>query len=183
MNILVVYKSLSGFTEKYAKWIAEDLQATCIELQHVRSNMIDENTIIVFGGSLHAIGINGYKHLKKIIKNCRYKELILFAVGASPKKVGIENELIAANFKTKEEKENHLFYLRGGFDYSKLDIWNKMLMTLLKIKIKSKTANKRTGDESGMLASYEKPLDATRRENVNDIVLYIRQTHQAKRVH
>lgn len=174
MNIIVVYKSLSGFTEKYAKWIAEDLKTDCLNIKNFNSRLINEDTIIIFGGSLHAVGINGFRTLKRKIRKSNYKQLLVFAVGASPKKSGIEKEIKEANFKKNEGKATHLFYLRGGFDYSKLDFLNKILMTLLKFKIQSKKSGSRTGDEKGLLASYEKPLDVTRRENINVILDYIK---------
>ena len=173
MSIIVVYKSLSGFTEKYAKWIAEDLHAAAIELDLFTPSLLNKDTVLIFGGSLHAIGINGYQKLKRTIREQKYKELVLFAVGASPHNLGIEDEIKRANFKTIEEQAIRLFYLRGGFDYSKLDLVNKLLMKLLKIKIKSKKESKRSSDEKGMLALYEKPMDATKRENIQGIVTYV----------
>lgn len=174
MKIVVVYKSLSGFTEKYAGWIADELQAECTDLGSFEPGMVEKDTIIVFGGSLHAVGINGYRTLRKKLKNTEFRELVLFAVGASPGKPGLEDEIREANLRTEEERNIHLFYMRGGFDYSKLGIWNRFLMTLMKWKIKSRKEEERTSDEKGMLASFEKPLDATKRENINDIVNYVR---------
>lgn len=175
MNTVIVYKSLSGFTEKYAKWIAEDLHTTAIELDSFTPSVLNKETVLVFGGSLHAIGINGYKKLKRTIREQNYKELVLFAVGASPYKPGIEDEIKRANCKTIEEQAIRLFYLRGGFDYSKLNITNRLLMQLLKMKIKSKDESKRSSDEKGMLVSYEKPMDATKRENTQKIVTYVNE--------
>jgi hypothetical protein len=169
-----VYKSLSGFTEKYARWIAEEFTATCIDIKTFRPNMVNESTVLIFGGSLHAIGINGYQMLINKLTKCKYKELVLFAVGASPYKKGIETEIVDANLKTPEERRGRLFYLRGGFNFSKLDIRNKILMQLLKLKILSKNERKRSADEKGMLASYDRPMDATKRENIADIVSYIK---------
>lgn len=174
MSIVVVYKSLSGFTEKYARWIADELQAECTDIGSFEPGMVNEDTIIVFGGSLHAVGINGYKTLRKKLNNTEFRELVLFAVGASTAKPGIEDEIREANLRTEEEKNIRLFYMRGGFDYTKLGIWNRFLMTLLKWKIKSRKEEERTADEKGMLASFDKPLDATKRENINEIVDYVR---------
>lgn len=33
MKIVVVYKSISGFTKKYAEWIAEELEADLLRLE------------------------------------------------------------------------------------------------------------------------------------------------------
>lgn len=174
VNYIVVYKSLSGFTEKYAQWIAQEFKCVCIDIKDFRTNMVDEGSIVVFGGSLHAVGINGYKMLIIKLTKCKYKELVLFAVGASPYKNGIENEIAEANLTKNDEIKSRLFYLRGGFDFSKLNIWNKVLMQLLKLKILSKKKLHRTADEKGMLSSYAHPLDLTKRENIADIVSYIK---------
>ncbi|HBD95235.1 MAG: hypothetical protein A2015_09515 [Spirochaetes bacterium GWF1_31_7] len=174
MKNIVIYKSLSGFTKRYAQWIAEDLHTTAIELGKFKSHMIEKDTIIIFGGSLHAIGINGYKKLNKILKDREYNELVLFAVGASPYKDGIENEIKKSNCIETDENKIRLFYLRGGFNYAQLDPWNKFLMILLKLKIMNKKPEIRTPDEKGMLASYQNPIDATKKENTREIVNYAR---------
>ena len=66
------------------------------------------------------------------------------------------------------------FYLRGGFDYSKLDFKNKALMNLLKFKIKMK--KKRTPDEIGMLNAYSHPLDVVSAKNIAPLIDYV--THK-----
>lgn len=174
MKTFVIYRSLTGFTEKYARWIAEELQAECMDLGGFEPGMVNRDTVIVFGGSLHAVGIKGYRTLRKRLKDAEFRELVLFAVGASPERPGIVDEIREANLRTEEEKSIHLFYMRGGFDYSKLGIWNRFLMTLLKWRIRSRKEEKRTADEKGMLASFENPLDATKRENINEIVDHVR---------
>ena len=153
--------------------IADELGTKSIDLKTFDKSMIDVNTLVIYGGSLHAVGINGFKEFKK--KSCGiYKSLIVFAVGASPKKEGVERELIDSNFNDEEKENIRLFYLRGGFDNSKLDIKNRILMRLLKMKIQIKKENKRTGDEKGMLAAFKKPLDAVNRENIKELADYVR---------
>lgn len=174
METVVVYASISGFTKKYAGWIAEDLEAECVDLSDIRALALPEDAVVVFGGSLHATGINGYAKLRRYLAGRRIKELVVFAVGASPARPGVEEEIRKANFRTGEEKAVRLYYLRGGFDFSRLDPLNKMLMTLFRMKIKAKREEDRNPDERGMLSSFDIPLDATKRENVREIVEYVR---------
>ncbi|EOR27090.1 hypothetical protein [Clostridium sp. C8] len=47
------------------------------------------------------------------------------------------------------------------------------LMTLLKIKIKMK--KELTSDEKGMLACYDRPVDFTRRKNIDEIINYVKK--------
>jgi menaquinone-dependent protoporphyrinogen IX oxidase len=105
MSIFVVYKSISGFTKKYAAWIAEDLNVSAYELNEFKKITLHENDIVVFGGSMHAIGINGFKEIKKYLSNRKFRKLIVFAVGASPKKAGIEQEIIDNNFNESDQKK------------------------------------------------------------------------------
>ena len=67
-----------------------------------------------------------------------------------------------------QEQQEYIkfFYLRGGFDYSKLKPFDKVLMTLLKWKIKNKKKEELTTDEIGMLAIYDKPVDFTMKKNI-----------------
>ena len=45
-------------------------------------------------------------------------------------------------------------------------------MTLLKWKIKLK--RHKTPDEKGMLAAYSKPMDFTKKENIKELLEYVR---------
>jgi len=45
-------------------------------------------------------------------------------------------------------------------------------MTLMKWKIKLKRHKK--ADEKGMLAAYHKPMDFSRKENINELLEYVR---------
>ena len=58
MKTIVIYKSKTGFVRKYAEWIAEDLLADIFEVSKVNINMLAKYDTVIFGGSLHAVGIN-----------------------------------------------------------------------------------------------------------------------------
>lgn len=168
MRTVVIYRSISGFTKKYATWIAEDLQADLYDARKVNVEKLAAYDLILFGGSLHAAGINGVKLLKRNLHRLAGKKLILFAVGASPASENVLEEIKNENFSAEEQQSITFFYLRGGFDYSKLDWFNKFLMLLLKVKLRLKKT--RTPDEVGMLAAYSKPLDCTKKANIKPIV-------------
>jgi len=170
---LVVYKSISGFTKKYAEWISQDLACSCVRVEELSTYELSQYDSLIFGGSMHAVGINGYKQFKKQLGKEDFKKLVVFSVGASPYFEGIVEEIKAKNFVTPEEKNLPLFYLRGGFDFSKLDFPNKVLMQLLKFKILVKKT--RTPDETGMLAAYSRPLDTTNKKHIEPLMDFVRQ--------
>lgn len=172
MKVVVVYRSISGFTRRYAGWIAEELKADLFDAGEASLDRLLGYDLIIFGGSLHATGINGVAVIKDNLARLVEKKIIIFMVGASPSREGLVEEVRDANFTPAQRQGIAFFYLRGGFDYSKLDLTNKALMTLLKVKLSLKS--ERTPDEKGMLAAYDKPLDCTRRENIKALVDHAR---------
>ena len=172
MKTVVIYKSKTGFTKKYAEWIAEDLAADIFDVSQININILNTYDTIIYGGSLHAVGINGVKLITQNIEKLKGKKIVVFATGASPSRETVINEIADKNFTTEQRKYIKLFYLRGGFNYSKLSPFDKVLMTLLKWKIKSKKQENLTKDEIGMLAVYDKPVDFTVRKNIDEIITY-----------
>lgn len=171
MKVVVIYKSKTGFTRKYAQWIAEDLSADIFELSKVNINMLEPYDVVVYGGSLHAVGINGVQWITKNLDKLKDKKVIVFATGASPLREEVVEEVKNKNFTAEQQKNIQFFYFRGGFNYSKLNPFDKILMTLLKWKLKRK--KELTTDERGMLAAYNKPMDFTSKKSIEALVNYI----------
>lgn len=170
MRSVVIYKSKTGFSKKYAQWIAEELSADIFEVSKCNIESIKRYDVVVYGGSLHAVGINGINFITKNFDKLKSKKIIIFATGASPARENVLNEVINRNFNPEQQNYIKLFYLRGGFDYNKLGFVDKALMKLLKLKIKRK--KELTPDEKGMLSAYDKPVDFTKKENIKELVTY-----------
>lgn len=173
MKTLVTYKSKTGFTEKYARWIAEELSADLLSASKVKSGTLANYDTIIFGGSLHAVGINGVNLIKSNLAALKDRKIAVFAVGASPFREDLIKELRDRNFNRADQSRIRLFYMRGGFDYGKLGIIDKILMTLLKWKLQKKGGL--TDDEKGMLSAYNKPADFTNKDNIKELIAYIKQ--------
>jgi len=172
MKTVVVYKSISGFTKTYAEWIAESLGADLFSVDSVPDSVFSDYETIVFGGSLHAAGINGVKFINRNFEKLAEKKLVVFAVGASPNREGIPAEVLNKNFSDERRKAIAFFYFRGGFDFAKLDPANRILMSIFKWFLKRKKA--KTEDEQGMLEAYDKPMDFTDRGSVEPLLEYVR---------
>lgn len=173
MKTVIIYKSKTGFTKKYAQWIAEALSADVFEVSKANVDMIKQYDNIIYGGSLYAVGITGLKFITKNFDKLKDKKLIVFATGASPSSQRVIDEVVSKNFTSEQQKYIKFFYLRGGFDYKKLKFFDKFLMNLLKLKIKSKAKDKLTKDEIGMLAIYDRPTDFSSKKNIGAIVNYM----------
>lgn len=168
VKIVVVYTSLSGFTAAYAKWIAEEVSADLFTLEEISVGLLQNYSVVVYGGSLHMVGITGYKRLQKYLLQLPDKKLVLFTTGASPQRDETVEEVRNANLSAEEQKTIPFFYFRGGFNYDRLDLLNKILMTLLKWKLK--LIRNKTPDMLGMLNVYDHPMDFTRRDAIAQLV-------------
>ena len=172
MKTLVFYSSKTGFVKKYAEWIADVLKADLLTFDNVDCRTLRSYDTIIYGGGLYAGGINGIGRIKKNLTKLEGKKIIVFASGASPWSAKVLNEVRDKNFTPEQQKNLRFFYLRGGFDLTKLGFFDKFLMKLLKIKIMSKKKKgiPLDGDETGMLNAMENPVDFTKKENINELV-------------
>ncbi|MGE5582981.1 MAG: flavodoxin domain-containing protein [Bacillota bacterium] len=173
MKTIVIYKSKTGFVKRYAEWIARELSADIFEASRVTPDQFAAYDTVIYGGGLYAAGINGIKLITLNLDRLKGKKVVIFASGASPATEEAINDVINKNFTAGQLKQIRFFYLRGGFDYSKLKLVDKILMTLLKWKLKRK--KDLTPDEKGMLHAYEKPVDFTNQKNIKDLIAYVRQ--------
>ncbi len=165
MQTIVVYKSISGFTKKYAEWIADELNADIFKLSQTNKNILEKYDTIIYGGGLHAVGIAGLKKMKKMLQEIKNKKLLVFATGASPRKKGLIDKIKKDNLNNENIE---LFYFRGGFDFGKLSLGYKILMFIFVNILKLKP--KKTEDDIGMISAYEKPVDFTKKEYINDLI-------------
>ncbi len=77
MKILVTYKSKTGFTKKYAKWIAEELNCETKDIKNVSSKDVAKYDLVIHGGWIFGGVISGCKKIKSFAP----KQLIVFGVG------------------------------------------------------------------------------------------------------
>ena len=168
MKTIVVYKSKSGFVKNYAEWIAEELTAELFEASKVTPDMLVAYDTIIFGGGLYASGINGVKLITGNMDKLKGKKIVVFFTGASPAREDIMPEIRDKNFTPEQQKHISFYYLRGGFDFSRLGIIDKVLMTGMKWMLKRK--ENLTPDERGMLSAYEKPVDFTNKKYISQLI-------------
>lgn len=172
---IILYNSKTGYTKKYAEWIAWELAAEISDQKNFNSERYKEFDNIIFGGSLYATGISGIKKFMKSLEGMESKKIMVFATGLSIKSEEVRTEVMKANFKTPEEKLIEFFYFRGGFDFSKLPATDKFLMKMKKISIerKAKKGTELTSDEKGMLAVYDHAVDYTSQRYIRGLVEYV----------
>ena len=170
---LVLYTSTYGSTHKYAQWIAEAADADLMDASKTNPDILAGYDTIVFGGSLHAVGITGVKIITDNYEALREKKLIVFGVGCSPGRDRDLQRVWEANFTGEMRDRISFFYARGAFNFEKLHFVDKMMMRLLRMKLKRK--KNLDQDSKNLLACYDHPVDFTNRKNIEPVIACIRE--------
>ena len=176
MNEAVVYCSQTGFTEKYARWLAEELDCVATPFR-MRSDVdLDTTDLLVFCSWFHAASIKGARWLKKAMESHPNLPVIVLATGATPRpgagwstEDGI-NEAFARTFPKSEYPDLPCFYCHGGYDFDKLGAADKLAMRMF-YKMHGKSEDPK---EREMLAIMRKGFDGTRREYLAPLLEYVR---------
>jgi len=173
LKAAVLYRSKTGFTKKYAEWIAEDLSVDAHDLDDVRnlSELLQGIDTLVFGGGLYAIGINGLKKLLADESMRDIRNVFIFCTGLSIDSDEVQREIYENNIKGIDRLNIKLYYYRGGFDFKKLNRLDQLLMRMLKLKIVLKKKRKAlASDELGMLAVFNRQVDFTDQKLIRKLV-------------
>ena len=149
MKIIVVYKSKYGTAEQYAKWIAEELNCDVKEMGEIRARDLDAYDGIIFGGGVHAGGIEGFdtfrKWLKPVLSDAYFasfdegvnfrqdwykpsKKIIIFAVGINVQNFDARAELRNVNFDKKWLRHVTCYFLDGKYEPEKVQGADRLVM-------------------------------------------------------
>jgi len=177
---LVMYYLEKGTTKKYAEWIAEELNGDLYSIKNIKSNMLSDYDVIILGSPMLAGAPKGsIKGLGIVTKNyslIKDKKIVFYSCGL----FDVSNEEVRNEIRGYIEKavpdevfqKIKIFFLRGGFDYYKLNPISRLIFSIIKKKMDKKPVEKLTSDEKFVLACYEQVLDFTDKESVKPIVEY-----------
>ena len=154
MANIVLYESKLGSTERYAKWIGEELNCKVSRISNVNIEELANYDNIIFGGWIHCGKLEGFKKIQNNIDKFKSKNFLVFASGLS-----ITEDKVYKNFKKKSFKDfNNLqdFYLNGAFNFNNLTFLDKVMMRIFKIILKMQKPEKRDEATIEMLNAYKK---------------------------
>ena len=162
MKKIVVYQSGTGFTAKYANWIAEELGCEAKEYKKVKTDELAAYDTVVYGGWIMANMVYGYDKIKAL----KLKNVIVFGVGMS-----IPSEEVATKIAAQNEIEQEkLFYFEGGYNPKKVGFLKKMMMNMIKKSIEQKVD--KTEEDIHMLETF-KGADCTNREAIKPLIALV----------
>ena len=130
MKTIVVYTSQTGFTKRYAEWIAQEVGAELCTLAQAKKKDVSGYDAIIFGGWACAGSIHGISWFKKHINQWKGKKLIAFCVGASPSDNPEIEQALNKNFTAEERRAVNVFYCPGGLNYAKMPAPSRIMLKL-----------------------------------------------------
>lgn len=136
VNTLIIYKSKTGFTKRYATWIAEELHADLIPFQKKEKVSLSSYDTIIFGGGFYAGKINGLGWLKKHLPVLSGKKVVVFATGATPSESDQAKKALAQNVTEQERNQIKLFYFQSGLCYEKMSVMDRWMMKMFRSMLK-----------------------------------------------
>lgn len=156
MKTIVIYNSQTGFTKRYAEWIAEAAGAECLALAEAKKKDLAGYDAIIFGSWACAGSIKDLGWFTENMDHWTGKKLIVFCVGASPITPDVEKSL-ARNFNEPKLERADVFYCPGGLNYEKMSAPTKLMMKMFVKMIKAKKDKSAIEEEMArvMSSSYD----------------------------
>ncbi len=168
MKAIVIYNSQTGFTKRYAQWIAEAAGADCLELSAAKKKDMAAYEAIVFGGWACAGSISKLNWFKGNIEKWSDKKLIAFCVGGSPIDNPEIEQALKQNFSESEQKKVKIFYCPGGFNYEKMSASSRLMMKIFIRMLKAK--KEKTQEEQVMIKMISSSYDISDKKYIEPIL-------------
>jgi menaquinone-dependent protoporphyrinogen IX oxidase len=169
MNAIVIYKSKTGFTKKYADWISEELGCPSLSYGEFKSEMIHDYDLIIFGSRIHAGKVDGFSEFKRVLGERSSAKLVVFATGATPAAVEDTIDIIwKTNLSEAERKDIPHFYLQGGLNYEKMGVGDRFIMKMLSKMLSKQKAKK--PEESGCEAAISSSHDISSKDFIKPLI-------------
>lgn len=180
MRPVVVYASQTGFTRRYAEWIAEELGCEAVPVKQAEKMDLGPYDTVVFGGWFHAASLVGKKWLGNALAAYPDKRFIAFAVGATPPEWDdMVSQAMEREFPSPQYDAVDRFYLRGGFCYERLSLPNKLAMkAFFKMQAKLAETDERAAE---MLEGMRGGFDCTDRASLAPLLACVRSQREAGR--
>lgn len=170
---VVIYNSKTGFTKRYAQWIAKQSSADCFELAEAKKKNMQEYDAIIFGGWACAGSISKIGWFKEHIDQWSGKKLIAFCVGGSPMDSPDIGPTLAKVFNEEQSKKVKVFYCPGGFNYEKMSTGNRILMKMFVQSLKAR--KNKTESEEIMIKMISSSYDISDIKYIEPILEYLNE--------
>ncbi|MCL2702029.1 MAG: flavodoxin domain-containing protein [Defluviitaleaceae bacterium] len=173
MDVVVIYNSKTGFTKKYAEWIAEELSCDTLPYKDFTNTAADGYDVVIFGSRVHAGSIEHLKKIKTHFADNPNQKLVVFATGGTPAAAEeVINKIWNNNLSEAEIKSIPHFYIQSGLDYGKMNFLDRTIMKSAAM-ILSKVKNK-NDDEAGFEQAIKNSYDSSSKDYIMPLVSFVK---------
>lgn len=127
---IILYKSKYGAAKRYAGLLSESLRCATMENYRLNADRVKEYDNIVICGGIYASGVAGISFLKKNYEALKEKNIVVFAVGASPYDEKAVMEIRQHNL-SGVSSDIPFFYGRGAWDEESMTWMDRTLCNML----------------------------------------------------
>lgn len=149
---VLVYKSKTGFTRRYAQWIQEELGCEIVPYKDRKKLRLTDYETVIYGGGFFGGSIKGLKWLLEQLPAAGDKRWVVFATGATPPDSPNVEKALRKNFTDSQWEQIKVFYLHSGLCYEKMGLMDKLLMAMFKKMLKK---SGETEALENILSSYD----------------------------
>ncbi len=179
MKTLIIYTSQTGFTKKYAQWIAQRVNGELLELKEAQkkgTEFFESFDAIVYGGWAMAGSIFKSKWFFDKASEWKDKRLAVFCVGGSPND-NPDVEVMLSKLLTDDRKQYiAAFYCQGGFCYEKMNTASRLAMKMFVGTLKKK--KNASEDEKLMVKMISSSYDISDISYTDPIVEYLQSGYK-----
>ncbi len=174
MKTLIIYTSQTGFTKKYAGWLAERMKGDILDLKEAQKKeavFFDGYQAICYGGWAMAGNLVKSKWFLDKSSAWKDKKLAVFCVGGSPND-NPDVEVCLQKILTDEQRKYiKAFYCQGGFNYEKMNGPSKLAMKMFVGALKKK--KDATEEEKTMAKMISSSYDISDIKYIDPIAEYL----------
>ena len=164
MKKIVVYQSSTGFTAKYAGWIAEEMGCEAKPFKEVKAEELAGYDMVIYGGWIMAGMVSGYDKIKALT----LKNSVVFGVG-----MAVPSEEVTERIaKQNQIPEGRFFYFEGGYAPEKIGFFQKMMMNMIKKSVEKK--QEKTKEDIRMLETFQ-GKDRTSKEAIKQLIQLVNE--------
>lgn len=180
MACIVVYESHYGHTERYARWLAEDLGCRALPRRQVRPADLAGCDTVLYGGGLYAGGVAGARFLDGRLLG---KRLALFTCGladpANPENAAALARAAERALPPPLRATAAVFHLQGGIDYPRLRRTHRAMMAMLRATLANRDPASLREEDRELLRTYGQVVDFTDRAALAPLLAWARGERDA----
>lgn len=163
---VIIYRSKTGFSRRYAQWLAEDLQCQAVDYRERNRLRLPEYGTIILAGGLYAGQMAGLGWLKKQLPGLAGRRIAALAVGCAPAATPDLPESMDKLFGSTPQIKG--FYCQGGLDYEHMGAVDRTLMAGLRSMLR------KDPEKAEMLDYISKSFDVLKRESLEPVLAWVR---------